>query len=98
MAARQFTRRARSVPVPKPAFTRSADSRARFLHVPAATGQAKPIRGLQAAMTLMQAAHVVTHAVLRGAFSIRWASPTRPSAAVAVVNEEGDCDAPPPTE
>jgi hypothetical protein len=82
MAARKFTRRARgagtrdalSGPV---ARTRPRSSNARFLHVPAIAGQAKPIKGREAAMTLMQAVHVVAHAVLRGAFSIRWASPSR---------------------
>jgi len=82
MAARKFTRRARgtgtrdalSGPV---ARTRRRGSNARLLHVPAVAGQAKPIEGREAAMTIMQAVHVVAHAVLRGAVSIRWVSPSR---------------------
>mgnify|MGYP007051725460 CR=1 FL=1 len=85
MAARQFTRRARGArtriarSVPIPARTRAPGPNARFLHVPASAGSAKAIEGREAAMTLLQAAHVVAHAVLRGAFSIRWISASRPS-------------------
>lgn len=82
MAARQFNRRARSkrtrVP-PSVAVTNSGPTSRRntqFLHVPATGGQARPIEGREAAMTLLQAVHVVAHAVLRGAFSIRWTSPS----------------------
>lgn len=87
MAARQSTRRtrgartrvSRSVPVPSPAWIRARGPNARFLHIPPTAGSARPIEGREAAMTLLQAAHVVAHAVLRGAFSIRWASPSRHS-------------------
>src|SRR5687768_12763499 len=53
----------------------SARQTPQFLHIPARDGRARPIEGRDAAMTLLQAVHVVAHAVLRGAFSIRWASP-----------------------
>lgn len=79
MAARQFNRRARSkrtrVPVPNSVPKRVGGGNTQFLHVPATGGQARPIEGREAAMTLLQAVHVVAHAVLRGAFSIRWTSP-----------------------
>lgn len=84
MAVRQFNRPARgkrarvarSVTVPNSVPQRIRGKNAPFLHVPATDGQAKPIEGHEAAMTLLQAMHVVAHAVLRGAFSIRWTSPT----------------------
>jgi hypothetical protein len=86
MAARQFTRRARgertrvarSVTVPNSAPKRMRGKNAQFLDVPAADRRARPIEGREAAMTLLQAVHVVAHAVLRGAFSIRWTSQSSP--------------------
>ena len=83
MAVRQFNRRARgkrargarSVPVSNAVPKRARGPTTQFLHVPAKDGQARPIEGRDAAMTLLQAVHVVAHAVLRGAFSIRWTSP-----------------------
>lgn len=84
MAVRQSNKRyavarthvARSAAVPKPVPERVPNQRTRFLHVPASFGRDKPIEGREAAMTLMQAVHVVAHAARRGALSIRWTATT----------------------
>lgn len=80
MAVRQFNRGARSK---RAGGSRSVTSlcgvrqrvrapNTQLLHIPPTAGQPRPIEGREAAMTLLQAVHVVAHAVLRGAFSIQW--------------------------
>ena len=104
MAVRQFNRRARgertrgarSVTAPNSVPKRSRGGNTQLLHVPATGGQAKPIEGREAAMALMQAVHVVAHAVLRGAFSIRWTSASSLPARGGPSEEGGDSHAPPP--
>lgn len=105
MAVRQFNRRARgkrtrvarSVTVPISVPKRIRGRNTQLLHVPATGGQARAIEGREPAMTLLQAVHVVAHAVLRGAFSIRWTSASSLPARGNPSEEGGDSHAPPPT-
>ena len=104
MAVRQFNRRARgertrvarSVTVPNSVPKRIRGGNTQLLHVPATGGQVRPIEGREAAMTLLQAVHVVAHAVLRGAFSIRWTSASSRPRRGDPGEEGGDSHAPPP--
>ena len=104
MAVRQFNRRARgkrtrvarSVTVPNSVPKRIRGRNTQLLHVPATGGQAKPIEGREAAMTLLQAVHVVAHAVLRGAFSIRWTPGSSLQGRGDPSEEGGDSHVPPP--